>query len=167
MKNIKKLFALALAMAMTLSLAVNAGAYDANSSDNGDHVLWVQDGIVFEMIEGYEEDSVAPRAVLFQTDYTGEDQFRIDADCYASEGDSINVYIDNSQGNGDLYPVYYLNGIEVASSELMVAKGRDVTVRVSYQDGRNIEGSFGVEVNTRDGHMMNFFIRARQFRYVP
>lgn len=47
----KKLFAMALALAMTVSLAVDAGAYHANNQDDDNRVVWVQDGLVFEMTE--------------------------------------------------------------------------------------------------------------------
>jgi len=165
---VKKLFAMALALAMTVSLAVDAGAYHANNQDDDNRVVWVQDGLVFEMTEAHEYASISPRdKVLFEGYCVNKTTYKTYGNCVAGEGDSINVYFDNSQGGGDIYPVYTLDGVVTSTSNLKVEKGRQYTVRISYQDGREMDGRLDVQVNTRDGHLMNFFIRARQFQYVP
>ena len=105
--------------------------------------------------------------MLFQGTYTGEGPYSVQGNCVAAEGNCVNVYIDNTDGNGDLYPVFNLCGTEVSSSQFMLEQGKDFTYRITRQDMGDIEGPLIVTVHSRDGHMMNFFIRARQFVYVP
>lgn len=160
----KKMISVMLAMVMAVSLMSFSASAAAPSADSGSQIVWSQDGVTIEKVEG---DSIAPRAVLFQGTYTGEGPYSVQGNCVAAEGNCVNVYIDNRDGNGDLYPVFNIYGAEVASSKLMLEKGKDFTYRITRQDGGDIEGPLVVTVHSRDGHMMNFFIRARQFVYVP
>lgn len=159
----KKITYVMLAVAMTISL-MSFSAAATSSKGCASQVVWSQNGITVEIIEG---NSVSPRAVLFQGTYTGEGPYSVQGNCVAAEGNCVNVYIDNTDGNGDLYPVFNLYGTEVSSSQFMLEQGKDFTYRITRQDMGDIEGPLIVTVHSRDGHMMNFFIRARQFVYVP
>lgn len=159
----KKIMSVMLAMAMAASL-MSFSAVAATSGDSASQVIWSQNGVTVEMIEG---NSISPKAVLFQGTYTGEYPYSVQGNCVAAEGNCVNVYIDNTDGNGDLYPVFNLCGTEVSSSQFMLEQGKDFTYRITRQDMGDIEGPLIVTVHSRDGHMMNFFIRARQFVYVP
>lgn len=158
----KKIVSVMLAMAMAVSLM--AFSASAAGSDDAGQIVWSQDGITIEKIEG---DFISPRSVLFEEDYTGVDAYHGKGDCIASEGNCINVYFNNTNGNGDLYPVFTLYGYEIATSKLMVEKGKGYTYRIMRNDNGDIESTLLVDVHSRDGHMMNFFIRARQYVYVP
>ena len=46
----------------------------------------------------------------------GKDEFIEEFDCVKGGGNSVNVWINNTKGNGDLVPIFYIDGDEVADS---------------------------------------------------
>ena len=158
----KKLFAMVLALAMTFSLAIDAGAYDANSTKNTSCVVYEQDGIIIEMIEESGTPIVPKNTLLDLIRYTGRDDFEKTVFPTADQGNAINIYIDNSQGKGDVHPHFNLNGTILEGPQLTLGAGRQFTYRLTREDGGNISGNLYMRVTTYD-EALNFGISVRQF----
>ena len=82
------------------------------------------------------------------------------------EGNSVNVWINNTKGNGDLVPIFYIDGDEVADSRLKLPQGEQKTYRIYNSNNGDMNNHIEVNVSSYDHHVMYFEFAARQFKYV-
>ena len=150
-----------LAMAMALSLCISASA----AADPVIDTIQVGEYTI-EILPGSPEEFMTREKVLVSAYwYEGEDEFIEEFDCVKGEGNSVNVWINNTKGNGDLVPVFYIDGDEVADSRLKLPQGEQKTYRIYNSNNGDMNNHIEVNVSSYDHHVMYFEFAARQFKY--
>ena len=163
----RKILSMILTSAMALSLCISANAAPVTSdSDVVLDTIEVGDYTI-EILPGNPSEFMTQDKVLYRADwYEGADEFEFPMDCVLGEGNAVNIWIDNRQGNGDLTPIFYLDGTEVADSRFRLPQGQQQTYRIQNGDKSQMDNHIEVHISSYDYHMMYFQFAARQFDYV-
>lgn len=162
MKTMKRLLAMTLALATVLSFAVFASA-----SDSGPEVIEGEDFIIIK----YDGPSIMPRdlTLIDTIHYTGRSHYRNSVICQPNQGNALNVYVDNREGNGTLNVFLTVDGGTVSGEDqqkMQLPAGKAQTYIIMHKDKSDLGGTVvDIEIGSNDGHEMNFSLRARQRPY--
>ena len=162
MKAMKRILAVTLALAAILSLSVFAGA-----TESGPEIIEGEDFIIIKQ----DGPSIMPReATLIDTiHYTGKSHYTKSVRCRENEGNALNVYVDNREGNGTLNVFLTVDGGTVSGEDqqkMQLPAGKAQTYIIMHKDKSDLGGTVvDIEIGSNDGHEMNFSLRARQYLY--
>lgn len=158
----RKLMSVVLAMSMALSLCISASA----AADPVIDTIQVGEYTI-EILPGNPMEFKAREKVLVPAYwYEGKDEFIEEFDCVSGKGNAVNVWINNTQGNGDLVPIFYIDGNEVSDSRLKLPQGEQKTYRIQNNDDSEMDNHIEVNVFSYDHHVMYFEFAARQYKYI-
>lgn len=163
MKPMKRILAMTLTLVTVLSFSVFASASDSAPVivEGENYTIIKQDG-----------PPIMTRDVTWieTTHYTGKSAYSTSITCAEGEGNALNVFIDNTNGNGTLNVIFTIDGQEIAEEDLpllQLPKGKAQTYTIKHNDKSDLGGStIDIEIGSNDGHEMDFTIRARQYNYV-
>ena len=102
------------------------------------------------------------RAIVhLEEHHTGAADYDAFFTCDPNEGNRLNIWVDNTNGNYDVIVNLTVDGERIPF--YIMPAGEDGTTKIESNDGEGLASDISINITSSEGRNMDFWCRARQF----